>query len=70
MSVHQKLGVILENKVCSSKIESRKNVFTKKLSPKFLFLNEYFFWKNMVDILASKIDDFRTLWQTVIHLRI
>ena len=41
--VHQKLGVILENKVVQ-KLELEKNVFYKKLSPKLIFLNESFFF--------------------------
>ena len=32
-------------KQSGSKIESRKNVFTKKWSPKLIFLNEIFFEK-------------------------
>ena len=36
MSVHQKLAIILENKVVPE-----KNVFTKKWSPKLIFLNEF-----------------------------
>ena len=41
MSVHQKLGIILESKVVQ-KIESRENVFNKKWSPKLIFLNDFF----------------------------
>ena len=36
MSVHQKLAIILENKVVPE-----KNVFTKKWSPRLIFLNEF-----------------------------
>ena len=39
MSVHQKLGIILENKVVQ-KLNLENNVFTKKWSPKLIFLNE------------------------------
>ena len=39
MSVHQKLGIILENKVVQ-KLSLEKNVFNKKWSPKLIFLNE------------------------------
>ena len=42
MSVHQKLGMILENKVVQ-KLNLEKNDFAKKLSPKLIFLNEIFF---------------------------
>ena len=42
--VRQKLGMILENKVVQ-KLKSEKNVFYKKLSPKLIFLNEFFFEK-------------------------
>ena len=41
MSVHQKLGIILENKLVQ-KLSLEKNVFTKKWSPKLIFLNEFF----------------------------
>ena len=40
----QKLGMILENKVVQ-KLELEKNVFKKKLSPKLIFLNDFFFEK-------------------------
>ena len=40
--VHQKLGMILENKVVQ-KLKLAKNVFYKKWSPKLIFLNESFF---------------------------
>ena len=42
MSVHQKLGIILENKVVQ-KLSLEKNVFNKKWSPKLIFLDEFFF---------------------------
>ena len=42
MSVHQKLGIILENKVVQ-KLSLEKNVFNKKWSPKLIFLDEIFF---------------------------
>ena len=45
MSVHQKLGIILESKVVQ-KLNLEKNVFTKKWSPKLIFLNDFFFEKN------------------------
>ena len=41
MSVHQKLGIILENKVVQ-KLSLEKNVFTKKWSPKLILINEIF----------------------------
>ena len=44
MSVHQKLGIILESKVVQ-KLSLEKNVFTKKLSPKLIVLNNFFFEK-------------------------
>ena len=44
MSVHQKLGIILESKVVQ-KLSLEKNVFTKKWSPKLIFLNDFFFQK-------------------------
>ena len=47
MSVHQKLGIILENKVVQ-KLSLEKNVFKKKSSPKLIFfLNDLFL--NSVD---------------------
>ena len=46
--VHQKLGMILENKAVR-KLKLEKNVFYKKLSPKLIFLNKFFFLKNSVD---------------------
>jgi hypothetical protein len=43
--VCQKFGMILENKVVQ-KLKLEKNVFFyKKLSPKLMFLNEFFFEK-------------------------
>ena len=39
-----KLGIILENKVVQ-KLILEKNVFSKKRSPKLIFLNEMFFEK-------------------------
>jgi hypothetical protein len=42
MSVHQKLGIILENKVVQE-LSLEKNVFNKKWSPKLIFLDEIFF---------------------------
>ena len=44
MSVHQKLGIILENKVVQ-KLSLEKNVFIRKWSPKLMFLNEFFVLK-------------------------
>ena len=48
MSVRQKLGVILVSKVVQ-KLSLEKNDFTKKWSPKLIFLDENFFGKNSVD---------------------
>jgi len=45
MSVHQKLGIILESKVVQ-KLNLEKNVFTKKWSPKLIFLDGFFLEKN------------------------
>ena len=42
MSVHQKLGIILETKVVQ-KLSLEKNVVNKKCSPKLIFLDEFFF---------------------------
>jgi hypothetical protein len=52
--VHQKLGLILENKVVQ-KLNIEKNVFYKKWSPKLIFLNEFFFEKisSIFDIKVS-----------------
>ena len=44
MSVHQKLGIILENKVVQ-RLSQEKNVFNKKWSPKLIFLDEFFFFE-------------------------
>ena len=44
MSVHQKLGIILESKVVQ-KLNLEKNVFTKKSSSKLIFLDDFFFEK-------------------------
>ena len=41
MTVRQKVGMILENKVVQ-KLKLENNVLNKKLSPKFRFLNENF----------------------------
>ena len=42
--VHQKLGMILENKVVQ-KLKLEKKVFYKKWSPKLIFLNDFFLKK-------------------------
>ena len=44
MTVRQKLGMILENKVVQ-KLKLEKNVYYKKWSPKLIFLNDFFFEK-------------------------
>ena len=44
LTVHQKLGMILENKVVQ-KLKLEKNIFYKKWSPKLIFLNDFFFEK-------------------------
>ena len=44
MSVRQKLGVNLESKVVQ-KLSLEKKVFTKKWSPKLIFLDNFFFEK-------------------------
>ena len=44
MSVHQKLGIILESTMVQ-KLSQEKNVFLKKWSPKLIFLNDFFFEK-------------------------
>ena len=54
MSVHQKLDIILENKVVQ-KLSLEKNVYTKKWSPKLIFLYEIFFWKNSVYFRHQKL---------------
>ena len=69
MSVRQKLDMILENKVVQ-KLELEKKVFLKKLSPKLIFLNDFFFWKNSVDFWHRKLTlkvDFGTFCRTVIQ---
>ena len=40
--VHQKLGMILENKMVQ-KLRLEKKVFNKKWSPKLIFLDQIFF---------------------------
>ena len=50
----QKLGLILESKVVQ-KLSLEKNGFNKKCSPKLIFLNEFFFWKNLVDFWHRKL---------------
>jgi hypothetical protein len=57
MSVHQKLGIILESKVVQklSLEKNQENVFTKKWSLKLIFLNEFFFEKIQL-IFYIKID--------------
>ena len=37
------------------KLSLEKNVFNKKCSPKFKFLDEFFFWKNSVDFWHRKL---------------
>ena len=49
MTVRQKLGMILENKV-AQKLKLEKNVLKKKWSPKLIFLNEYFFFEKISSI--------------------
>ena len=44
MSVHQKLGIILENEVVQ-KLKFPKNVNNKKCTPKIIFFAENFFLK-------------------------
>ena len=44
MSVHQKLSIILENKLVQ-KLSLEKNVVNKKWSPELIFLNEFFLKK-------------------------
>ena len=51
MTVRQKLGMILENKVVQ-KLKLEKNVFKKKWSPKSIFLNEFFFLKTFRQFLT------------------
>ena len=45
MSVHQKLGIFLENKKVQ-KLSLGKSVFNKKWSPELIFLNKFFIKKN------------------------
>ena len=47
MSGYQKLGIILESKVVQKLNPEKKNVFTKKWSPKLIFLNGIFFEKKI-----------------------
>ena len=54
MSVHQKLGVILEGKVVQ-KLSLEKKVFNRKWSSKLIFL-DYFSLKKFDWFLTSKID--------------
>ena len=42
--VHQKLGMLLENKVIQ-KLNLEKKIKKKKLSPKLIFVNDFFFGK-------------------------
>ena len=51
MSVRQKLGMILENKVVQ-KLKLEKNVFYKKWSPKLTFLND--FLKNILSFFSRR----------------
>jgi hypothetical protein len=37
------------------KLKLEKNVFYKKWSPKLIFLNEFFFWKNSVEFWHRKL---------------
>ena len=55
MSVHQKLGIILENKVVQ-KLSLEKNVFNKNWSPKLIFMIFFFFLKKISKFLTLKID--------------
>ena len=43
MSVRQKYGLILEISKVVQKLSLEKYVFTKRLSPKLIFLDEIFF---------------------------
>ena len=54
LTVRQKLGMILENKVVQ-KLKLEKNIFYKKWSPKLIFLND-FFLKKFRWFLTLKID--------------
>ena len=53
MSVHQKLGIILESKVVQ-KLSLEKTYFTKKWSPKLIFLNRFFFFEKIQLIFDIK----------------
>ena len=61
MSVHRKLGIILENKVVQ-KLNLEKNVIIKKWSPKLIFLNSALIImhqkQDMIDksLTSSKLD--------------
>ena len=62
-----KNGPILESKVVQ-KLSLQKNVLYKKWSPKLIFLDENFFWKNLVDFWRTKLSlkvRFFFFWQTV-----
>ena len=50
----QKLGLILESKVVQ-KLSLEKKVFSKKWSPKLIFVDENSFWKNSVDFWHRKL---------------
>ena len=50
MTVHQKLGMILENKMVQ-KLKLEKKVFKKKWSPKLIFINE-----KKIKIIPSNFD--------------
>ena len=50
----QKLVLSLESKVVQ-KLNLEKNVSSKKLSPKLIFLDEFFFWKKSVDFWHRKL---------------
>ena len=50
-----KLGLILESNMVQ-KLSLEKNVFNNKWSPKLIFLNEFFFWKNLVDFWHRKLN--------------
>ena len=54
MPVHQKLGIILENKVVQ-KLKLEKKVFYKKWSPRLIFLNDFFFFFEKVQSIFDTI---------------
>ena len=54
-TVLQKLGMILEKKMVQ-KLSLEKNVFTKKWSPKLIFLYEILFLKKIGSFSTLKID--------------